>query len=143
MKNYLRYLYALLAVPLAILLRFALMPLLGPGVPYVTLFIVTVIVAVLAGLGPAILTGILGSIATDYFFIHPLHTLGSDITFFSQMAVVVLTSAFIGYIGDALRAARVKAEEQALALRESQGILTTPRLLQIQEAGDWMFCAMN
>jgi len=68
------------------------MPLVGPGVPYITLFPVTVAVALLAGLGPAILTGILGSIATDYFLIHPLGAIEFTIEGFSRMGVVVLTS---------------------------------------------------
>ena len=51
-RSYLRYIYAILAVPLAVLLRFALVPLIGPGMPYITLFPVTVAVALLAGLGP-------------------------------------------------------------------------------------------
>lgn len=45
MKNYLRYVYAILAVPVIVLTRFALMPLIGPGTPYVTLFPVSVAVA--------------------------------------------------------------------------------------------------
>ena len=58
MKNYLRYLYGLLAIPLSLLLRAALIPF-TDSIPYIMLFPVTVAVALLAGLGPAILTGFL------------------------------------------------------------------------------------
>ena len=135
MKNYLRYLYALLAVPLAILLRFVLTPLMGIGTPYVTLFPVTVGVALLAGIGPAILTGILGSIVIDYFFIPPLHTLIIDVEHVTRIAVVVLTSVFVGYVGDMLRAARAKAEKQAMILRDNQMDLN--RAQAVANAGSW------
>jgi len=135
MKSYLRYVYAILAVPVAILLRFALVPLIGPGTPYITLFPVTVAVALLAGLWPAILTGILGSIAIDYLFIPPLYAIEFDIPDLSRMAVMILTSVFVGYVGDALRAARSKAEQQALALRESQEDLN--RAQAVAHTGSW------
>jgi PAS domain S-box-containing protein len=114
-----RYIFALLAVPLAIGLRFALTPLIGQGVPYVTLFAVTAIVAVLGGAGPAILNGILAAVLTDYFFVEPLHVLDFNLHFISRTAVVVVTSGFIGHVGDALRSARNRAQEQASALRAS------------------------
>jgi PAS domain S-box-containing protein len=115
-----KYAYALLAVPLAILLRLALMPLLGPGVQYITIYAVTASVAVLGGLGPALVTGLLGAILTDYFFVEPLYDLTINVPFISRTAVVVLTSAFVGYVGDMLRAARARAEIQAESLRESE-----------------------
>ena len=118
-RGWLRWVYSLLAVLLAVLLRFALLPLIGPGIPYVTLFPVTVAVALLAGMRPAILTGVLGSIATDYFFIPPLHSIELTVEGFSRMAVVTLTSGFVGYVGDVLRTARAKAEQQAQALLKS------------------------
>jgi PAS domain S-box-containing protein len=121
MNIYLRYIYAILAVPLTILLRYALMPLVGPGTPYITLFPVTVIVALLAGLGPSVVTGILGSIAIDYFFIPPLFAIEiTTVEGFSRMAVVTLTSAFVGYVGTMLRTARAKAEEHAAALNKAK-----------------------
>src|SRR5574341_687234 len=135
MKNYLRYVFAILAVPLAILLRFALVPLIGYGIPYIMLFPVTVAVALLAGLGPAVLTGLLGSIITDYFFIPPLHTMAIDIPHVTRAVVMVLTSVFVGYLGDVLRAEREKAEKQALALSESEARLK--RSQEIAHLGGW------
>ena len=135
MKSYLRYVYAILAVPVAIILRFALLPLVGPGTPYITLFPVSVAVALLAGLGPAILTGILGSIAIDYFFIPPLHAIDFDVPGISRMVVMILTSAFVGYVGDILRAARSKAEQQALALRESHEDMNLAQA--VAHTGSW------
>jgi len=136
MKNYLRYLYAILAVPVIVLLRYALMPLIGPGVPYVTLFPVSVGVAMLAGLGPAILTGILGSIVVDFFFIPPLYELDfATVDGISRIVIVTLTSAFVGYVGEVLREARTKAEKQAVTLRESQQDLN--RAQAVANTGSW------
>jgi len=136
MKNYLRYFYAILAVPVIVLLRYALMPLVGPGVPYLTLFPVSVGVALLAGLGPAILTGILGSIVIDYLFIPPLYEIDfTTIDGISRIAVVTLTSAFVGYVGEVLREARAKAEKQAVTLRESQQDLN--RAQAVGNIGSW------
>ncbi len=118
-RQLVKYVYALLAVPLAILLRLALTPLLGPGVQYITIYAVTASVAVLGGKGPAIVAGFLGAILTDYLFVEPFYMLDINVPFISRTAVVVLTSAFVGYVGDMLRAARARAENQAEALRES------------------------
>ncbi|MFA5251900.1 MAG: PAS domain S-box protein [Phycisphaerae bacterium] len=134
-RSFSRYIYAILAVPIIILTRLALMPLVGPGVPYVTLFPVSVAVALLAGMGPAILTGILGSIVIDYLFIEPLYLLEFNVPGISRMAVVVLTSAFVGYVGNILRAARAKAEKQAFELRESKKDLD--RAQAVARSGSW------
>lgn len=135
MKRYMPYVYAILAVPLAVLLRFALVPLIGYGIPYIMLFPVTVGVALLAGLAPAVVTGLLGSIITDYFFIPPFYSITLDIPHVTRTAVMVFTSAFVGYVGDVLRGARAKAEKQARALGESEARLN--RSQQIAHLGSW------
>jgi len=141
MKNYLRYVYAILAVPVAIVLRFALMPLIGHGVPYITLFPVTVGVALLAGMGPSIVTGFLGSIIIDYLFITPPYSIDLDVAHFTRAGVIVLTSVFVGYVGDSLRAARAKAEGQALTLRKSEERLK--RSQEIAHIGSWELDLVN
>ncbi len=135
MKNLSRYIYAVLAVPVAVLLRFALLPWAGPGTPFITLFPATVIVALLGGMGPAVLTGILGVLAADYFFIPPLYSVDFSVDFWARSAVVVLTSTFVGYVGEILRAARAKAEKQAVELRESQERLQVAQ--EAANAGTW------
>jgi PAS domain S-box-containing protein len=134
-RNLSRYIYAILAVPLIILLRFALLPLIGTGTPYVTLFPISVAVALLAGMGPAILTGILSAIAIDYFFIPPLYNIDFDIPSISRIVIVILTSTFVGYVGEILRAARKKAEQQAIVLRQSQEDMN--RAQAVGNAGSW------
>jgi len=141
MKNYLRYIYAILAIPLAILLRFALVPLIGYGIPYIILFPVTTGVALLAGMGPAVLTGFFGSIVTDYFFIPPLHSITMDVAHITRAFVMVLTSVFVGYIGNALKGAREKAEKQALSFQESEARLK--RSQEIAHLGSWELDLVN
>lgn len=135
MKNFSRYIYAILAVPVIILTRLALMPLIGSGIPYITLFPVSVAVAIFAGMGPAILTGFLGALAVDYYFIPPLYSIDFGIVGISRMVVVILTSAFVGYVGKVLRAARANAEQQAIELSESQERLQVAQ--QAANAGTW------
>ncbi|MFH1372136.1 MAG: PAS domain S-box protein [Planctomycetota bacterium] len=134
-KSYLRYVYAILAVPLVVLLRFALRPLTGPGIPFITLFPVTVAVALLAGFGPSLLTGILGAIVADYFFIGQPYSIEINVAFLARTTVMILTSVFVGYVGDMLRAARTKAEQQALALRDSQ--MDFNRAQTVGNIGSW------
>lgn len=125
-----------MAVAAAILLRYGLVPLVGPGLPYVTLFPAMVIVSLLAGLGPAIVTGIIGGLAADYFFISPLFTANLDSSHLARLAIVILTSAFVGYVGDSLRAARLKAEKQSLALKKAHAELELRVQERTAELGD-------
>jgi PAS domain S-box-containing protein len=135
MKSYVRYFYAILAVPVIILTRFALLPITGHGTPFITLFPATVIIALLGGMGPAILTGVLGVLISDYFFIPPLHTLDFTVEFWSRTAVVVLTSIFVGYVGAMLRNARAGAEEQAAELSRSREDLKRAQTVAL--TGSW------
>jgi PAS domain S-box-containing protein len=141
MKNYLRYIYAILAIPLAVLLRFALVPLIGHGIPYIILFPVTTGVALLAGMGPAVMTGFFGAIVTDYFFIPPLHSITMDVAHITRAFVMVLTSIFVGYISNALKVAREKAEKQALSFQESEARLK--RSQEIAHLGSWELDLVN
>jgi PAS domain S-box-containing protein len=135
MKNYLRYISAILSIPLSILLRFAIVPLIGYGIPYIMLFPATVGVALFAGIGPAVLTGFLGSIITDYFFVEPLHTITLDTPHITRAIVMALTSFFVGYVGNGLRSEREKAEKHAFFARQSEERLK--RSEEIAHLGSW------
>jgi PAS domain S-box-containing protein len=135
MKNYLHYFYAILVIPVVILARIALIPLIGHGTPFITLFPATIIIALLGGMGPAVLTGILGVLISDYFFIPPLHSWDMSIEFWFRSAIVILTSVFVGYVGAVLRQARAKAEKQALELNRSRDELK--RAQTVAFTGSW------
>jgi K+-sensing histidine kinase KdpD len=140
-KNYLRYLYAILAVPAVILIRFALLPLTGHGTPFITLFPATVIIALLGGMGPAILTGVVGVLLSDYFFIEPLHSWDIGVEFWSRTAIVVMTSVFVGYVGAVLRGARARAEKQSIELSRSRQDLERAQTVAL--TGSWRLDVRN
>ena len=110
-----KYGFALAMVIVSILLRYALMPVLGAGYQYVTVFPLIIVVAILAGRGPAILHSVLaGSLAT-YFFatavsIHP----------YSATVVVILTGVLAGSLAQRLHDALAQTKAQAQALAESE-----------------------
>lgn len=62
---------ALVAVVAAFSLRFALEPLLGGYAPFVTFFAASMLVAWLAGIGPALVTLALGTLLATYFLVPP------------------------------------------------------------------------
>jgi signal transduction histidine kinase len=68
------YLLAVLAFIAALLLRDALTPVVGESLPHATFMVATAFSAWLLGLGPGLVTMILGLPAADYFFTPPLHT---------------------------------------------------------------------
>jgi len=86
-------------------------------------------------------TGFLGSIIIDYLFITPLYSIQLDVAHFTRAGVIVLTSVFVGYVGDSLRAARAKAEGQALTLRKSEERLK--RSQEIAHLGSWELDLVN
>ena len=120
MKIFLRYFYALLAIIPIVLLRDALVPLIGYGIPYITLFPITAFVALVLGAGPAVLTTIISIFIIDYFFVPPLYKWEMDLTFQVRLAVVLLGNLVIAFIGNSLKNARQNAEKQTRALAESE-----------------------
>jgi PAS domain S-box-containing protein len=111
----LRYGLALILVPISILLRYAMAPLLGAGEEYVTVFPAIVLAAILAGRGPAILTGVLGSLAAAYFFLPAL-----NFPALSGIVMVILTGILAGWLAQRLRDALATTQAQAKALAESE-----------------------
>jgi len=68
------YLFSALAFLLALVLRDVLTPVVGSSLPHATFMVATAFSAWFLGLGPGLLTMILGLPAADYFFTPPLHT---------------------------------------------------------------------
>lgn len=71
-----RYGIALLAVFLALAIRWALIPLFGTNLPYVTLFPAIAFAALYCGIGPSIISVVIALVGAKYWFIAPLHSLG-------------------------------------------------------------------
>jgi signal transduction histidine kinase len=69
------YLLAFLAAALALFTRWALTPVLGDSLPYVTLFPAVVFASWLCGMRPSALVVVLGLLGARFWFIAPLHSL--------------------------------------------------------------------
>src|SRR6267378_3871473 len=70
-----RYAVALLATVVALLIRLGLNPFLGDYVPYITLIPAVAFCAWYCGVGPSILSVVVGFIGARYWFIPPTHSL--------------------------------------------------------------------
>ena len=119
MRSFLKvYTLALVALALALLLRWLLDPLMGDSLPLVTLFGAVAVSVWFGGYRPAVIIAILGYIACDYLFISPrgqvtLSTLGDVV---GLMAYLFTCALIVGF-GEASRVAHVKAKERQEVLR--------------------------
>ena len=113
-----RYAVATLSAVLAVLLRWALDPILGHVAFYVTIYIVVAYCAVLCGLGPAILTGVVGFLGVFYWFVDPRHSL-MPIRPSEVHGVVgfVLVTAVLMVLGEATRNKQSRLNSSIVALR--------------------------
>jgi PAS domain S-box-containing protein len=129
----LRYGGALLAVAMAAAARVLLSPVFGEGFPFPTFFIAVVFVAYYAGLGPAVLALLLGSLTAVYFFIPPGHSLAlhrlDDVI---GLGLFLLVSSVTVLLSEALHAARRRLEARVRQAVESQELLR----VALASAGD-------
>jgi PAS domain S-box-containing protein len=112
---------ALLATAVALLGRFALDPLLGDHLPYVTFFVGVAFSTWYSGLASALTTTLLGGLAAIWFFIPPrlsleISDVPDQVGFLTYVAVSV---AFVAF-GEGMRRAQRRAEESDDILRESE-----------------------
>ena len=83
-------------------------------VDFVLFWPAVLFVAVLAGLGPALLTSALSVLAVDWFFILPVHTLHlADPSDVFAMAIFVVASSLVSTVADRHRTAEKRATEAA------------------------------
>src|ERR1700739_2732787 len=71
-----RYVVALSATMVGLLLRMAVNPYIGDYVPYITLFPVVAFCGWYCGVGPSILSVFVALVRARYWFIPPIHSLG-------------------------------------------------------------------
>jgi PAS domain S-box-containing protein len=69
-----KYATALLAVLLALLVRHLMHGFLGPNLPYFSFYLAVIVSAWAGGLGPSLLTLVLGAFVADFFFVPPLYS---------------------------------------------------------------------
>jgi signal transduction histidine kinase len=142
-----KYLLAMLATAVALLLRLLLNPLLGTYVPYITFFPAIAFCAWYCGIGPSIWVTILALLAAQYWFIAPTHSLrvaGVEqavgiVAFLMVCGIIIAISGVHRRREQSLRIARGELELQVKqrtteldAANRSLRELTS-RLLQLQD----------
>jgi PAS domain S-box-containing protein len=106
----------------AVLLRWALDPLIGDSLPLVTLFGAVAAAVWLGGHRPAVLVALLGYLACNYLFIEPRGRLGlEDVAHQVGLVAHLFTCSLIIVIGEAMRRAQARAGERGELLRVTLG----------------------
>lgn len=115
----LRYAIAILISAAAVLLRLNLTPLIGVQTPYILFFPAVFLAAWYGGLGPAIVTIVLSSIASVYFLILPHHSLTiRDTESFVSLGVFLVVAFLIAFVTDRGQTARRLLQENLVQLQE-------------------------
>src|SRR5688500_11081696 len=106
-----RYAFTILALTLATLLRFALAPQLGEGVPFIFYYPTVVLCAWFGGVWHGLLSATLGCIIAWYLFIPRQNSFNvSDPTALAQMTVFLLAGTLISLLAENLHQAKRKTE---------------------------------
>jgi PAS domain S-box-containing protein len=105
-----RYGMALLAVVLAVLLRAALIPVIGLNVPYVTLYPAMMVGAVMFGAAPGVFATIVGIVLAELLFVEPIGQIPLTMSLAVRSTIVLLSSFYLGHLGQSLRNARDQAQ---------------------------------
>jgi PAS domain S-box-containing protein len=99
-----RYGFAVVAVLLAVAVRWALEPVLGERFPFLTFFAAVLVTAWVAGVGPSALAAVLGGAAGAFLFVQPRFSFpvdaGADQT---ALAVYALVAAGVVLFGRSMR----------------------------------------
>jgi PAS domain S-box-containing protein len=135
-RNVTRYALAVLAAVAALLLRKFLDPLIGDQYPYNTMFLAVVFSAWYGGIGPSIVTIVLGAGAILYWFLPPYNSFAvqGSAEAFGLLAFLLLSSV-IALLGEAARRQVAKREAAEAAFRESE--TRTRFSLEAANVGTW------
>lgn len=122
-KSLLEYGVAVLALTAAVLLRWLLNPILGPRLPFATIFAAIALAVWYGGWRPALLITVLGYLVIYQWFI--LTEPGSSLSWHSLGGLVglllyLLSAGVMLVLGNAMRAAQARAEVSARAAQALQ-----------------------
>jgi PAS domain S-box-containing protein len=116
-----RYILGILAGVGSLLLRDFLSPFLGERNPYHTAWLAVVFSAWYCGLGPSIVTVIIGAAGIWYWFLPPIHQLnGKAVPEISGLIGFLVFSAVIISLGESTRRSIAKREQAEQDLRRAQ-----------------------
>ncbi|MGB2712742.1 MAG: PAS domain S-box protein [Vicinamibacterales bacterium] len=112
------YPLALLALAVAVLIRYVLDPWMGDTLPLVTLFAAVAAAVWVGGYRPAVVVVAVGYFACSYLFIDPRRSFRFD-SYTNEIGFLayLFTCAFIIVFGEAMRRAQVRANERRELLR--------------------------
>jgi len=104
----------------------------GPAATYSFFLAAVMLSSWISGLGPGIMSTILGTLAADYFLIAPLHTVTFDASRIVQLSAFIATAGLISYLNESRRRA-----VGALAAERSQlEDHVTQRTAELRAAND-------
>ena len=116
-----RYGLAFLAIALALLLRFAVWPLLGSDVPFLLLWPAVMVCAWYGGVGPGLLATLLSALAACYFLLEPQYSFAvakpADVT---AIILYLLLGASLSTLIEAIHRAKRRVEQHAFDLQNQR-----------------------
>ena len=119
---FVRYSLAVVVMLAAVALRFALVPIMGLNIPYVTVYPAMMFTAIRLGAGPGVLASVVGVLLAEYYFVPPLG-FEWDLAFVIRAAIPLLTSLYVGWVSQRLRDARTRADAEAATARTAEAAL--------------------
>jgi PAS domain S-box-containing protein len=115
------YAISLLVLAAAILLRWLLDPVMGDGLPLVTLFGAVAAAVWVGGYQPALLITIIGYLACDYLFIEPRQKFVVNTATVVGAVAYLFTCALIIVTGEGMRRAQARASTRGEVMRVTLG----------------------
>jgi PAS domain S-box-containing protein len=132
---------AVVMVALATGLRMLLEPAMGLSVPYVTFFLSNALVIRFTGPVASVLAILLSTLAADWFFMAPKHTLLSSPAQFFTSGLFILANIVIMALAHAMRTAKEQAEREQCILQAVIDGATSSHLVYLDH--DFNFVRVN
>ncbi len=106
-----RYVIAIAIAVFSVLLRWATIPILGAGAPYLWLFPAVLLVAIILGIGPGLAASSVGSFGIEIWLVPHVTGIAVPLEDWGRIIVVVSSAVVLGEIGRRLRAAEAALVE--------------------------------